>query len=593
MCVKRLSFGRAPRTLCLHLRRAYWTSTGRHIKLSGHVRFPLTLSTAPYSAASLPPLSRLSQQYIPDDGQSFWLRSAGRASQPTANSATPTLSMGVPNTGTAAAAAGAHHTADSKPQGKVKAADGAFVQPTAGHQSPGSFGEAAGTLHADAAACEGKMCISRADVEGPDSTGRAVRSALSCPHDDTTSADGDATACGDVPAHSKAGRGAQNAAVLPAETPQHSRGTGASSAGEDTLRNSRTSVSSGDAPWNAEETATPQRGDSSAHGGPVAHSAAGKADGQGVPSSRAGQVGTAGPVRKLLASHALSSASSLTSESSLLSDTALEQDTEDEPQHPVKLFDAEQHGAGPQQGKSATQVHQGRSSKGPLQRVLASHALSLASSLTSQPSMGADASLESTASWLIGDDAPGSQPGVSKAPAPTSSLLDARQATPGFLTDENSDKADTADVGGNAAEPVGGHAAAASNCNDLAGRTSLHPSVRPQDGGSSRVSPSPTEPMMTDDSLTAEHDLQMDASGVQELEREQYHLVAAVVHHGSDSGSGHYTVYRRVTCEKQGRGDACTMRTHDCWFSISDEIVHRVDVSDVLKCEATLLMYEQ
>ncbi|KAL0029606.1 hypothetical protein WJX79_007677 [Trebouxia sp. C0005] len=62
-CVKRISLGTAPKTLCLHLRRAVWTNAGHHLKLTGHVNFPVSLDVAPYRAANMLPLSSISQQY--------------------------------------------------------------------------------------------------------------------------------------------------------------------------------------------------------------------------------------------------------------------------------------------------------------------------------------------------------------------------------------------------------------------------------------------------------------------------------------------------------------------------------------------------
>ena len=74
-CVKRISLGRAPQAICLHLRRAVWTNTGRHLKLTGHVKFPLTLDLTPYSAANMLPLSRISQPYAAtaDSARTQWM----------------------------------------------------------------------------------------------------------------------------------------------------------------------------------------------------------------------------------------------------------------------------------------------------------------------------------------------------------------------------------------------------------------------------------------------------------------------------------------------------------------------------------------
>lgn len=576
MCVKRIALGRPPKTLCLHLRRAYWTNTGRHIKLSGRVRFPLTLSINPYSAASLPPLSTLSQQYVPDAVQSFWLSLAGGASQLAANSATTPKPFAGTSTGTAAA--GAHHAADSKRQGEVNTADGASTQPTAERQSTGSCSTIANSVHAndsEAGACEGdKGGTSRADARCPEGTSRGpVQAALSLQHDESSiSAGSDAAAPGDAPADSEAGTGAQDAVVrFSAETPHSSTHMGASTVeGECALSNSCSKLHRGDAPSSKDkEPVSPHQSNSPLSSlSPGAHCKADREADQGIGHSpRAGRVSSAGPVKRLLASHALSLASSLTSQSSLLSDEALDPDTVDEAQLSVKQANTEagERGAGPRQMSSATQVHQGKSNKGPLQKVLTSHALSLASSLTSQASMGSDPMLEGTACLPVSDDGADCPPVNSKAPAPNASAVpDAEQANGG------SDSAATA-----------------SSRSDQAARLSLQFNAGSQEG-CSRVSPCTTEPLISD---AAEQ--MKDAGEVQDLARTQYHLVAAVVHHGGGSSSGHYTVYRRVRCEGQERGGASSMLPQDCWFSISDEYVYQVDVTEVLQCEATLLMYEQ
>ncbi len=69
-----------------------------------------------------------------------------------------------------------------------------------------------------------------------------------------------------------------------------------------------------------------------------------------------------------------------------------------------------------------------------------------------------------------------------------------------------------------------------------------------------------------------------------------YHLTAAVVHHGGSTGSGHYTVYRRVQPEQDVPAAASE---HTLWFSISDEVVRQASLHDVLACQATLLFYER
>lgn len=72
-----------------------------------------------------------------------------------------------------------------------------------------------------------------------------------------------------------------------------------------------------------------------------------------------------------------------------------------------------------------------------------------------------------------------------------------------------------------------------------------------------------------------------------------YHLVSVVEHFGR-TGSGHYTVYRRVRTkapeeENQPRLDIASEQ----WFYISDSEVYNVSESDVLAAEASLLFYER
>lgn len=500
--MKRIALGQAPQVLCLHLRRAYWTNTGRHIKLSGHVRFPLALSLAPYSAASLPVLSSLSQQYVPNIAQSFWMRSAGAA----------------------AGGGGGGSGGGGSGGGDVD-----VTLPAANNATPAEYSERS--------------------LERAGSGGQA-----------------------------EATIGAQNAATAVAERSQGDSQTRAST-GDNDIANSSTNMSSGDAPATAEETAWPQHSDSPAKSSPFASAEAGKAADQGNQSNRAGQTAAPGPVKRLLASHDLILTSSLTSESSLLDDEVLTQKDAHDSQHSVNLASTaaavDESAARPLQGKSAGRARQGKS---PMQRVLASHPLSLASCLSSETSMSANFMLDDTASPSLVSDP--SQPLVSKAPAPNSSIVhDVNQGK----MNKMAVAADAvwgvsrADAGADFAKADGNKASQASTggC-----RSRLQLDTAAQEIGRSMASPRPTESPSTND-LNAH---QRDADEGRDLSRIKYHLVAAVVHHGSGSSSGHYTVYRCVRLENNAQ---------DCWFSISDESVHKVDVRDVLQCEATLLMYEQ
>ena len=75
-CVKRISLGQLGQVLCFHLRRAYWTNQGRHIKLSGHVKFPLQLDVSPHRACNRAVLSAMGQQYEPSAVEASWVGTA-------------------------------------------------------------------------------------------------------------------------------------------------------------------------------------------------------------------------------------------------------------------------------------------------------------------------------------------------------------------------------------------------------------------------------------------------------------------------------------------------------------------------------------
>ncbi|XP_031474077.1 ubiquitin carboxyl-terminal hydrolase 27 isoform X1 [Nymphaea colorata] len=75
-----------------------------------------------------------------------------------------------------------------------------------------------------------------------------------------------------------------------------------------------------------------------------------------------------------------------------------------------------------------------------------------------------------------------------------------------------------------------------------------------------------------------------------------YSLVSVVQHHGI-SGSGHFTVYRRVKAEPVCDSLLDASRIGDCvktiWFKISDSCVSSVPEETVLASEASLLFYER
>lgn len=72
-----------------------------------------------------------------------------------------------------------------------------------------------------------------------------------------------------------------------------------------------------------------------------------------------------------------------------------------------------------------------------------------------------------------------------------------------------------------------------------------------------------------------------------------YRLVSVVVHHGS-SGSGHYTVYRKVTARLGDEDTVALLESSiEQWFCISDSQVRCVSQRDVLDANASMLFYEK
>ncbi|KAL3818824.1 hypothetical protein ACJIZ3_004729 [Penstemon smallii] len=74
---------------------------------------------------------------------------------------------------------------------------------------------------------------------------------------------------------------------------------------------------------------------------------------------------------------------------------------------------------------------------------------------------------------------------------------------------------------------------------------------------------------------------------------QRYRLVSVVEHFGS-GGSGHYTVYRRVTA-KIGDEDPASLlgSAIEQWFCISDSQVESVSEKDVFNANASMLFYER
>lgn len=72
-----------------------------------------------------------------------------------------------------------------------------------------------------------------------------------------------------------------------------------------------------------------------------------------------------------------------------------------------------------------------------------------------------------------------------------------------------------------------------------------------------------------------------------------YNLVSVVEHFGN-TGSGHYTVYRRVSRKiTNSEIDATSESLNVNWVGVSDSQVYRVLEEDVLAAQASLLFYER
>ncbi|KAI3451051.1 hypothetical protein Pfo_007716 [Paulownia fortunei] len=77
------------------------------------------------------------------------------------------------------------------------------------------------------------------------------------------------------------------------------------------------------------------------------------------------------------------------------------------------------------------------------------------------------------------------------------------------------------------------------------------------------------------------------------LRHQMYRLVSVVVHFGT-SGSGHYTVYRKVTGRLGDEDPVALLESAiEQWFCISDSEVHSVSEKDVLDANASMLFYEK
>lgn len=585
-CIKRISLGAAPKALCLHLRRAFWTDTGRQVKLSGHIPFPMTLDLSPYSAANMLPLCRLGQQFVPSASQTHWMglnHTEAGAHDPTA---LPSSSVG------------AHH-------GSLRSAD------LAGSAAQTAASSVAGRVNS--AAAEAARALRTADA------------ASACPVDS-------------YPAHASpaAQRAAESDAA--AAEPQARSRQGPKPASPFGMHHPEAeSQKAGAAGADAGDSGSQQAGSSSgAHpAGDSLRAARQDADDLQGNGSRAGP--PAGPVQRLLASHPLSPASSLMSEGSLpdnqgFADTSAPATSSQDFAAAPAASSSAAAAAGDKLHRPAGGSQADQAATNPVQKAPQSHPLSFASSLVSDSSLLPSSSLD-TASLEQSEGASGPVT-VSQGRDPASRI----GRTSRFACTGTSDTAVRGAAGGSAARSMEEDAetdgAAAACCSEdclaahdgsavsqdnavnlsndadsstsqMSGamggfhnlacddkrqhyRMSQGKAVEQVSNSSPALSSCRTEPFQDADALDGAADIQaqLDSSNRQSP---VYHLTAAVVHHGGGSGSGHYTAYRRVVLKQTS---ASEMPERVLWFSSSDETVHQVDMSEVLSCEATMLMYD-
>lgn len=513
-CVKRISLGKAPKTLCLHLRRAFWTNAGHHLKLTGHVNFPVSLDVGFYSAANMLPLSGVSQQYaaLASPVQAKWVGPGGPDSSKS-------------------------NKGSSAPQDAASSAE-------------------------DVASHTGRP--DRTSKDDPDITSTAAS-----PHGDALAVPNSSSAGSSSPLGLLKGKGYSNGNLAPvsafasqaAAADSTSEGTSDEHKGDDALMTGQNAA--------LEHLSAP------------------------------------GPVQRLLASHALSLASSLTSESSLLNEDLLSSPTgtlESNHEGSSGLKATAAAAAAAVAKKLARRVPNGKAGRlgsvqraGPVQRILASHALSLASSLMSEGSLLDDDVLEDA----IGQGH-GNPTGLHQAAGDQQARVDdADASTHADGSDEAAPAPAAAFQAHSTAGGDNGAAAASSGDAGISGASSManaesgqSPVDTEQDesypapatfSSKTIISPCPTEIM--------EEKVQDDCHARTLHGTDMvYHLTAAVVHHGGSSGSGHYTVYRRVQPEQDV---PAAVSEQTLWFSISDELVHQASLQDVLACQATLLFYER
>ena len=601
-CVKRISLGRVPQAICLHLRRAVWTNTGRHLKLTGHVKFPLTLDLTPYSAANMLPLSGISQRYAAtaDSARTQWM---------------------------AQTASDASDVSDYKGKGPGLYG-GALGRPDA------AVGDApAGAVRA--AAPDGDALTTSGRAAAPDGAALATSGRAAAPDGAALATSGRAASPGgNAPLHSgRATSPVEDARASPSSSSSSSRVATKPAQSATMLGNSTAPLKDGLA-------------SASAFAPAAAHNMPDSTFEEHLPeddhnSPRAGQVTAAGRVQQLIASHALS----LTSESSLLDEEVFSKAAgipmtgDDASSTPTAATAAAAAGDSLARRVATGRAHDVGSKRragqlpasGQVQRVLASHALSLASSLMSEGSLREEVELgDATPQHNINtaavhqqrlqqaeedvaqgdDDVEDRMTSHSEAiDGPERDLhasSDTQQAADGEMSTSDpatpaadhddavarGDAQDATEAPASAGDDSAGDAVDDETLADRWGDKGS-PAHGSQPPHGTATSPCPTDPM---DDAEEQHSTEAEDDaflGVHcnstAVHGKVYHLTAAVVHHGGGSGSGHYTVYRRV---QSANNVSTAAKEHAQWFSISDEVVHKADVCDVLACQASLLFYE-
>lgn len=507
-CVKRMSLGQLPKTLCLHLRRAYWGSSGRHIKLSGPVHFPLKLDVSPHMAGRRPTLSSMGQHYVPSSAQAAWIGAS--QSQPS----TPCTPASAPHPGSA-------QSPVSQPSALhlgLAALFRAFQEQqsmSSGHAADGSSLRNAGTTGSPSMSKQVDSQVEVVlDVQGD---GPIKLRLTTGKHDKHASAEQ-----GDFQPVKTALSVAPDGHVM---LEDEASGSATSSLPTGDLQE-------GSAPGStAQPKQNPSLGSASDTVSQRMRSRLGPASQQPAVISRMGH-----------SNHAVNSPRK--SSQQLLS-----------PKYPSVSL------------KPSVSVFSPKQL--PRKGTLLSHALSLAETPKGLPRTGTLLShaLSLASSSMLDSDSDDDD---------LKNIPDATEEVQHALTDPDSH--------------AHGHLSHdPSNSYSKPSQQSQKPERRHDFTSSATHEQTQRSVMQGHQGITmgSAQNPSADKAGL-------YQLTAAVVHHGASSGSGHYTVYRCVqhsSSQRSGIHDSDESMSQ--WFSISDEHVRQASVSEVMACEATLLLYSQ